>query len=290
MNDSKEDELLCQKFAQQWRVIPVIHPMDYLFQFVIHLPLYQSNREQAIAYYFSDGFASAENLRLILEGICGIRNRACTLLEFASGYGCVTRHLQNVLPAVKVTSCDIHPEAITFLQNEFGVDAMQSHAVPEQVSTDKRFDVVFALSFFSHMPKTTFSRWLKTLSSLVVPGGFLVFTTHGLTSKRLHIKNTEFDKDGFFFLSSSEQKDINPSEYGCAVVQPLFVLHAAKQVGELSLTYFREAHWWGHQDLYVFQKTASPDTGVNHLAAAKNLKTGFFSKLSYWSRKLHMQK
>jgi hypothetical protein len=50
--------------------------------------------------------------------------------------------------------------------------------------------------FISHMPKTTFGRWLKQLFSLVRPGGYLIFTTHGLVSSTI-IPGVQFDDSGF---------------------------------------------------------------------------------------------
>ena len=82
------------------------------------------------------------------------------LLEFASGYGCVTRHIKKN-PDYDVVSCDIHPQAVDFLRSRIDVKAIQSMHVPEEFAPVDKFDVVFALSFFSHMPKSSFGRWLR---------------------------------------------------------------------------------------------------------------------------------
>ena len=62
-----------------------------------------------------------------------------------------------------LTSCDIHSEAIDFLDRQIGVKTLQSVHLPEQFATIEKYDVVFVLSFFSHMPRSSFGRWLRAL-------------------------------------------------------------------------------------------------------------------------------
>jgi hypothetical protein len=78
-----------------------------------------------------------------------------------------------------VTACDIHPEAGAFLREKLGVAAVGSVEVPEKFNLGQRFDVVFALSFFSHLPHSGWRRWLLALAEHTGPDGILIFTTHG---------------------------------------------------------------------------------------------------------------
>ncbi len=105
------------------------------------------------------------------------------LLEFASGYGCVTRHLLNLQTNLHITTCDIHEEAISFIERTLNISSILSHPEPEQVKLSSTYDIVFCLSFFSHMPDTTWFCWLQTLYNAVSPGGLFIFTTHGYQSK-----------------------------------------------------------------------------------------------------------
>ena len=154
---------------------------------------------------------------------------------------------------MSVTSCDIHPEAINFLNEKFGVDVVLSNSIPEKLEISDKFDVIFALSFFSHMPKITFGRWLKRLSSFLKPGGYFIFTTHGLLSTAF-LPDVEFDDDGFWFQPASEQEDINTSEYGLTCTQPKYVFSQIFESLELTIKCFQEGYWWGHQDLFVIKR------------------------------------
>jgi 2-polyprenyl-3-methyl-5-hydroxy-6-metoxy-1,4-benzoquinol methylase len=58
------------------------------------------------------------------------------------------------------TAYDIHQQAIQFIQEKLKTEAVLSASRPEDLDLNRAFDVVFALSFFSHMPKV---RYLGTI-------------------------------------------------------------------------------------------------------------------------------
>lgn len=240
---------LCPTFASKHQVKPSVHPQDFIFHFLIENKSFD-NLASAVAYYFDDGARSAVKLKCLLQEICGWQGEPIKILEFASGYGCVTRHLNNVMPNIAITSCDIHLDAIKFITQELAGKAVISASVPEQLNVPEEYDIVFALSFFSHMPKATWTRWFNALLSKVKTGGFLVFTTHGWLSRKF-IGFPKVDKDGFWFAGSSEQKDLDTSEYGLTLVTPGFVFEQASQNQRERIVFFREGYWWEHQDLYV---------------------------------------
>ena len=73
--------------AARFGVAAAVHPEDHIWNFVLGHPGFGS-RAAAIEYYFADGAQSARHFReLIGPGARG------AVLEFAAGYGCVTRHL-----------------------------------------------------------------------------------------------------------------------------------------------------------------------------------------------------
>lgn len=176
------------------------------------------------------------------------------MLEFASGYGCVSRHLVNFSDEIELTACDIHNEARQFYADNFSVPFIMSASVPENFDPSAAFDAVFALSFFSHMPEASWSRWLNRLFDCVVPGGFLIFTTHGIVSMG---GMRGFSNNGFRFRPDSEQKDLATAEYGTTFTTPTFVRSEIDKISTAKLFLFREGEWWGHQDLYVVKKIAA---------------------------------
>lgn len=248
-----EDAVSAAKFAGELKVSGRIHPDDFIYNFLVTNPVFET-RDLAVRYYFFDGRDSAERLRGVLAGLGVNAAGPFSLLEFASGYGCVSRHMRNVFPQIDLSSCDIHPQAISFLQGDLGCRAVQSNSVPELLEVDRTFDVVFALSFFSHMPRTTWLRWLQTLYQRVKPGGHLIFTTQGLTTAKLYMGNPEIPADGFWFKAESEQKDLDTAEYGQTVVTEAFVNGQFRYLLGAKLVRYEPAFWWTHQDMWVVRR------------------------------------
>jgi SAM-dependent methyltransferase len=242
---------LVARYADELKVSGALHPEDMIYDFLATHP--GLDRAKAIELYFVSGRDSAEKLRDLL-GEVGFRpDQRLSLLEFASGFGCVSRHLRHVLPRAKVLACDIHSEAIRFVWSQLHVKAQLSSPVPEALPIDRRFDVVFALSFFSHVPPATWGRWLSALYRRVAPGGVLIFTTHGSTSAPLCGGPAE-PEGGIWFHPVSEQKDLDGSEYGTTVVTPEYVEKQVRERLGTRIHLRRLGYWWQHQDLYVVRR------------------------------------
>ena len=231
--------------AARLHVSPDIHPSDYIFRWH-HDDPNTPDKVAALRNYFEGGAHTADLVgRLLGE----FRPPPCpfTMLEFASGYGRLTRHWRNAIPQGEVLACDVHEEAVQFLR-QIGCRACPSSAAPEQLGVTQTFDVVFALSFFTHMPRATWGRWLAALGKRVAAGGQLIFTTHGVPSLK-EMGVTQLDKDGFWFNRFSEQKDLSTEDYGVAATTFGFVYRQLITCG-LDLCHFRESGM-GYQDLYV---------------------------------------
>jgi len=250
---SKEIVSCCREAAERHSVVAEISPDDFIFRFVLKLPRFADTR-CAVDYYFDDGARSAEKLAGLISELFG-PEAELDLLEFASGYGCVTRHLARAIPKVSVTSCDIHPAAISFIEGRLGGSAILSNTKPELLEPDAAYDVIFALSFFSHMPRASWTRWLVALFSKLKEGGYLIFTTHGVHSLP-YCGHPEISSDGFWFMPVSEQGDLDPTEYGITVSLPDFVLGQIRTLPTAArVTTYREAFWWDQQDMYIIQRS-----------------------------------
>ena len=140
-----------------------------------------------------------------------------------------------------------------FIGQFLRIKTINSKSKPGDFPATIEYDVVFALSFFSHMPITTWSGWVKALFHCVSDGGLLVFTTQGLRS-RPYFGDPEVPRDGFWFRPESEQKDLDTSEYGQTIVTEAFVGNALRNTINRNYDVYREGYWWGHQDLYVVRK------------------------------------
>lgn len=226
-----------------------ISPKDDIFGFFRGHP----SSVNPLRDYFADGWRTLSELMLLLEAVDKPLLRTASVLEFASGHGRFTRHLVKALGAERVTVSDIVADAVEFSQQTFNVKGFASASVPEQLRWPQQYELVFVLSLFSHLPRSTWTRWLQVLRDAVAPGGLLVFSTHGV--KAADFDSVKLDDDGFFFAPSSESNAIDANEYGTAFTSERFVLdRIAETWGSDALRHRSLVHFWNHQDAYVLQR------------------------------------
>src|SRR5580704_6013853 len=163
MADRMPDPEAARVAAERHAVSSLIHPDDEIWHFLATHPSL-SAPGSAEDYYFDDGARSAAKFSELVADLqarqSDIRTR---VFEFASGYGMVTRHLLR-MSSFDVLSCDIHPAAVEFTKTELQGSILPSAENPGEFELTEKFDVVFALSLFSHMPKSSFLLWLRRLS------------------------------------------------------------------------------------------------------------------------------
>jgi hypothetical protein len=239
---SEENRALARKL----RVSSRVHPDDFVYQLMARHPEVRDPLE----YYLSDGRISAERLHQVLsQHSTLLESEGFDLLEFASGYGCVSRHLPRVLPEANLVASDNQPQAMAFISNELSLPVALSRSDPKRFDLGSQFDVVFALSFFSRMPARTWGAWLASLFRHTRSGGLLVFTTHGELSRRDHLTSAVLDAEGFWFEPVGEQGGLN--ECGTTVTSKDYVDRQVRSHLGTEVHAFTEGSWWNHQDLYV---------------------------------------
>ena len=236
-------------FAEWMGVHCEISPRDDIYRFFDGHP----TSVNPLRDYFADGWRTLSELMLLLEAVhrplLGIGN----MLEFASGHGRFTRHLTRAMGADRITVSDVVPDAVTFARDVLGVPGFQSTARPEDLVWPQRYELVFVLSLFSHLPRVSWGRWLARLYEAVAPGGVLVFSTHGSEAARR--AGVALDGSGFFFAPSSESNAIDAQEYGTTFTDEGFVrARIAEELAGAELSRFAPTWFWHHQDAWVLAR------------------------------------
>ena len=104
-------------------------------------------------------------------------------LDFGGSSGRVVRVLGAVLPGVRWHACDPNGEAIAWAQRHLpAIDFRVSPQEPPLPYDDGAFDLVYAISIWSHFAAGAAGRWLDEMHRIVRPGGLLVITVQGLNS------------------------------------------------------------------------------------------------------------
>lgn len=105
------------------------------------------------------------------------RNDVQRWLDFGCGYGRVCRFLVQDVQPDRVWVTDVLPEAVRFSAKEFGVHPVFDLAARDDLR--ETFDLIYAISVFTHIPLAEADTLAGLLASCLTPGGLLVFTTHG---------------------------------------------------------------------------------------------------------------
>jgi SAM-dependent methyltransferase len=100
------------------------------------------------------------------------------MLDFGVGCGRVARHWAGL--DVDVHGCDYNGELVEWCRRNLPhVTARSNGLDPPLPYDDERFDLVYALSVFTHLTESRQRSWMAELRRVTRPGGLVLFTTHG---------------------------------------------------------------------------------------------------------------
>jgi SAM-dependent methyltransferase len=200
---------------------------------------------------------------MVLEAIVlrkfGSWEGAGTVLDFASGYGRMTRFLVHSVAPERLWVSDIKSRAVEFQQEQFGVQGFVSTPEPEDLHVTQRFDCVFVVSLFSHLPQALFARWLQHLCDLLNENGIIIFSVHDATLLEGHHIEPQGE---FTYLPTSEEtafrtqdERLDDSRYGSTFVTEAFVRRVIEGLDFPNAHYTRFTHALpGKQDVYVLSR------------------------------------
>jgi len=223
-----------------------IHAADEMLAFLEDS--FGGDRDQALAVYFGSGVQIWETFREILTWWFGNLDKVERLLDFASGYGRVTRFLVHDLPPSRVWVSDIYAQGVEFQTEQFGVHGEVSAISPSDFDPAERFDAILVSSLFTHLPEEAFHGWLARLRGLLTPGGLLIFSVHDWS---LLWPEREVAPGGFLFEAISESGSLAKTQYGTCWVTEDFVRQAIARAAPGASAHRIPRGFLNFQDLYV---------------------------------------
>ena len=221
-----------------------------------YLNLHGNDRDQALVLYFDSGRRIWEGMATILRWRFGDPTPGFQLLDFASGYGRVTRFAVLDVPPESLWVADIYAGGVRFQEETFGVHGLVSHTDPERFACAETFDAVLVSSLFTHLPEATFRSWLRRLWRLLRPGGVLVFSVH---DRALLAPGRELPPSGILFDPMSESGSLSTEQYGTTWVDEPFVRRMLNEVAPGSSAHRIPRGLLRFQDLYVVVPEAHAD-------------------------------
>jgi SAM-dependent methyltransferase len=228
-----------------------IDPADEMYAFGLHS--LRGNPDAAALLYFSVGRLIADSIGSVLAWRFGDR-RPRRALDFAAGFGRVTRFLVRRLAPETITVAEVDPAALEFHRRAFGIETMLSPPDAASFRPGGEYDAVVASSFFSHLAEDRFAPWLAKLWSAVSPGGVLAFSTHG---PALLPEGGDMS-GGIVFRATSETARLDPAAYGTSWVTPEFVGEAVRRSCDGGALHAIPFGLDGRQDLYVIVRDPRP--------------------------------
>ncbi len=228
-----------------------IHPSDEMFHYLVDI--HDGDWDRGLAAYLYSGLrACSATEQIVTWRFGGLED--VEFLDFASGYGRVTRHLLKRIAPPNLTVSDVMERAVEFQRRLFGIRGLVSSVEPDELKTDGAFDVVQAISLFSHLPEGLFQRWLVALLKLTRPGGVLILSVHDDA-----LRSGGRSHDRFTFVPSSENLDLDPRTYGSTWVSSEFMREALAICAPGASYHRLPRGLCGYQDVYVVVRESMVD-------------------------------
>lgn len=255
-------------------VIPDIGAGDEMFAYLVDQA--HGSRDRALVEYFRTGLMAATTLGRVLRHGLADHPGPVRLLDFAAGWGRVSRFLTRELPGASITVSDISAAGVAFQRDVLGLPGFVSVRDPAELEPPHPFEAVVVPSLFTHLPRETFGRWLAVLAGLLAPGGLLVVSTHGPTALP---GGRTLPADGFLYDTWSEIGTLSPEEYGSTFVSREFMAARLAEIAPEAAWHHVPRGLWHVQDLYLlardggaekwegFQHDGGPDGDVFALSS-----------------------
>jgi SAM-dependent methyltransferase len=211
-----------------------------------------------ITWFLEGGARAAESIRAILQRNSLELEECERILDFGCGCGRVVRRWAG-LPA-EIVGTDLHPGAIAWCRRNlpFGRFFANDIAPPLPFEGGK-FDLVYALSVFTHLPSALQRPWVLELLRVTAPGGYILFSTHG----ERYLPALSAEQQNRF--RAGELVVVNEEAAGsnrCGAYHPLAYVRGSMTAGSIVVDAIPEGALGNpYQDLFLLRKT-EPSAGA----------------------------
>lgn len=225
-----------------------IHPKDEMFKFM-------KNEGKKIQDYVQSGDNTVKIVMNYIKKLSPSLLSNKKILDYGCAHGRITRHIaKNFKPSLLV-GADVWDSGIEFCSEQFG-------SKPFLISNDnpisnlgEQFDIITAISVFSHLPPNRFQENLTALYQSLSDEGLFFFSTHGDHFRKF---NNLTLKNGYFYGPLGKNPNhtegrLSGDEYSFMCVTKDFVEKQLQQTG-LEMIEFKEMGI-GKQDLFIAKKS-----------------------------------
>ena len=142
--------------------------------------MYEASSTCSYELYFEAGVKRASLIYEIIRE--HVDDPEICLLEWGCGPGRTIRHLRDFegLQIREITGIDYNPESIEYCKKSIsGINFFTNELLPPTTLERDGFDVIYAISVFTHLSKELHLAWIAEINRLLKPGGLFIGTFHG---------------------------------------------------------------------------------------------------------------
>jgi SAM-dependent methyltransferase len=247
--------------------------------------MYNSAPEPRLFGYTLLGRSALDCIRIVM--LSAQKEVVESVLDLPSGHGRVLRHLKAEFPEARLTACDIDHDGVDYCARTFGAEPLYGRAgAPERVG--ERFDLIWCGSLLTHLDEPQWSEFLDFFEAALVPGGLLVFTTHGRSiaaklrdpeERWRYLADEEqvnrvlrgYDERGFGYADYDFDEEWRaslslPASFGISAARPSWVCGLVERRPRLQLVTFLENRWGAH-DVVGCVRVSAVEEGKTPLRA-----------------------
>jgi cyclopropane fatty-acyl-phospholipid synthase-like methyltransferase len=220
-----------------------------------HLPppllRFRTGETPSLEVFLAVGKKCSENIVRSLEQASKPLSSAQTILDFGCGCGRTLIWLSKEFPEKQFYGTDTDEDAISWCRENLDCARFtRNSALPPVEYDNQMFDIIFAVSVFTHLSEDFQFRWLREFQRILKPDGALLLTVHGKTVWEAldHEKIETIQQQGLLTTTSSKLEGIFPEWY-----QTTF--HTRDYVLDRFGHYFPVVHYipegMGYQDVVI---------------------------------------
>jgi SAM-dependent methyltransferase len=206
--------------------------------------------------FLAVGESCAHSLFAALERTGSVLRQDAAVLDFGCGVGRTLMPWRRLMPEVRLFGTDIDAEAIGWCRQNLqgGVFAINSAEPPLPYDADQ-FDLIYAVSVFTHLDEAMQFRWLQELHRVAKPGAVLLLSVHGPSCAHILPPDCqpEYARRGFCYTRSDIWSAFFPDFYHTAVHSREYV--QAEWTKHFEVVAYLDRGLAGHQDLVVLRRS-----------------------------------
>jgi len=151
--------------------------------------IYLVTRQFSPLAFFDSGVVGGGAIRGVLDDHGVDIAQLGAILDFGCGSGRVLRQWRG-LDRVRVHGTDYNQTLVDWCRSNLAfAEIGKNELAPPTPYADGQFDLIYAISVFTHLNEPLQHAWMSELTRILAPGGHLLFSVHGPT--RLDILDEE---------------------------------------------------------------------------------------------------